>query len=66
MLSPRRVPLTAEQQRLVVDLLADLLLDAAAKRRAVRSPGVIDGGCDGVIGGAIPSVEERGDAREAA
>jgi hypothetical protein len=66
LLPPRRVPLTAEQQRQAVDLLADLLLDAAAKRRAVRSTGVIDGVCGGVIGAAISSVEERGNVREAA
>jgi hypothetical protein len=54
LLPPRRVSLSAEQHAQAVDLLAELLLDAAAKRRAVPSGGVIGGALDGVSGSVIP------------
>lgn len=66
MLPPRRVPLTAAQYDEAVSLLAELLLDVAAKRRAGRSGGVIDGASDGAIGSVIPFPQERGKGREAA
>jgi hypothetical protein len=40
LLPPRRVPLSAAQYDEAVSLLAELLLDVAAKRRAGRSGGV--------------------------
>lgn len=39
---PRRAPLAASQYDEAVPLLAELLIDAAAKRRGVRSGGAID------------------------
>jgi hypothetical protein len=58
--------MTQEQELEAVRLLAELLLDAAARKRRGSSPG----GLDGVIGGASGSVvsipERRGNAREAA
>lgn len=62
MLPPRRVPLTAAQEREAVALLAELLLDAAAKRRALRTGGA----SDGAIGSVIPFPEKRGKGRAAA
>lgn len=49
-----------------MSLLAELLLDAAAKRRGVRSGGVIGGASDGASGGVIPFPEKRRKGREAA
>lgn len=66
MLPPRRVPLSAAQYDEAVSLLAELLLDVAAKRRAGRSGVVIDGASDGAIGGVIPLQQEREKGREAA
>jgi hypothetical protein len=66
LLPPRRVPLTAAQYDEAVSLLAELLLDVAAKRRAGRSGGVIDGASDGAIGSVIPLPQEREKGREAA
>lgn len=63
---PRRVPLSAEQHAQAVDLLAELLLDAAAKRRGVRSTGVIDGVSGGVIGSVVPFPEKRRKGRDVA
>lgn len=63
---PRRVPLTAAQHEEAVTLLADLLLDVAAKRRGVRSGGALDGASGGVIGRVFPFPEMRGDSRDAA
>ena len=65
MLPPRRVPLSAAQYDEVVSLLAELLLDVAAKRRADRSVGVIDGASDSAIGSVIPFPRERGKRRDA-
>lgn len=66
LVAPRQVPLSAEQEQEAVSLLAELLLDAAAKRRGVRSGGVIDGACGGVIGSVIPFPQNRRKGREAA
>lgn len=66
MLPPRRVPLTAAQYEEMVSLLAELLLDVVAKRRAGRSGGVIDGASDGAIGSVIPLTQKRRKGREAA
>lgn len=66
LLAPRRVPLSAEQHAQAVDLLAELLLDAAAKRLAVRSGGVIDGALDGVIGSVVPFPETGEKGRDVA
>ena len=66
LVAPRQVPLSAEQEREAVSLLAELLLDAAAKRRGLLSGGVIDGASDGAIGGVIPFPENRRKGREAA
>jgi hypothetical protein len=64
---PRFVPLTREQEREAVALLAELLLDAAArKRRVVVSPGVFGSAFGGATGSVIPFPERRGNAREAA
>jgi hypothetical protein len=62
LLPPRRVPLSAAQYDEAVSLLAELLLDVAAKRRAGRSGGVIDG----AIGSVVPFPRERWKGREAA
>jgi len=66
LLSPRRVPLSAAQYDEAVSLLATMLLDVVAKRRAGRSGGVIDGASDGAIGSVIPFPQEREKGREAA
>jgi hypothetical protein len=66
LLPPRRVPLSAEQYDEAVSLLAELLLDVAAKRRQGRSLGVIDGASDGVIGSVIPFSQKRCKGRDAA
>jgi hypothetical protein len=61
------VPLTREQERDAVVLLAELLLDAAARRRrVVASPGALGGVSGGATGSVIPFPERRGNAREAA
>jgi hypothetical protein len=66
LLPPRRVPLSAAQYDEAVSLLAELLLDAAAKRREGRSVGVIDGASDGAIGSVVPFAQKRRKGREAA
>jgi len=66
LLPPRRVPLTAAQYDEAVSLLAELLLDVAAKRRAGRSGSVIDGASGSGTGSVIPFPQERGEGREAA
>lgn len=66
MLPPRRVPLSAEQHAQAGDLLAELLLDAVAKRRAVHSGGVIGGALDGVSGSVVPFPENGGKGRDVA
>ena len=66
MLPPRRVPLTAEQRRQAVDLLAELLLDVAAKRRAARLGGAFAGVIDGVSSSVVPLPQKADQGREAA
>jgi hypothetical protein len=66
LLSPRRVPLAPDLEREAVALLAELLLDAAAKRRGRASCGVMDSVFGGAIGGVVASGEQAGKAREAA
>ena len=65
-LRPRLVPLSAEQEREAVVLLAELLLDVARKRRGGVSGGAFGGGSGSAIGGAIPLPVGRGKARKAA
>jgi hypothetical protein len=65
LLPPRRVPLTAEQHQQAVDLLAELLLDAAAKRRPVRSGGVLDSVFGGASGSVISFPQKRHKGRDA-
>jgi hypothetical protein len=66
LLPPGRVPLAPAQYAEAVALLAELLLDAAAKRRGLRSAGVIDGGSGGVIGGVTQFPKEPWKRRGAA
>lgn len=63
---PRRVPLSAAQYEEAVSLLAELLLDVAAKRREGRSVGVIDGASGSGMGSVVPFRQTRGKGREAA
>ena len=49
-----------------VSLLAELLLDVAAKRWAGRSAGVIDSASDSVMGSVEPFPQRRRRGREAA
>jgi hypothetical protein len=64
LLPPGRVPLAPELEREAVALLAELLLDAAAKRRGRGS--VLDGVSGGAIGGVVSEGEKAGKGREAA
>lgn len=63
---PRRVPSSAAQYEEAVSLLAELLLEVAAKRRAGGSGGAIDGASDGVFGVVSPLPRRRREGREAA
>ena len=61
------VRLTQEQEREVVMLLTELLMDAAArKRRASASPSAFGSVIDGASGSVVPSPERRGNALEVA
>ena len=60
------MPLSAAQYEEAVSLLAELLLDVAAKRRAGRSGGVIDGASDSGMGSVVPFPQTRRTGREAA
>jgi hypothetical protein len=60
------VPLSAAQYDEAVSLLAELLLDVAAKRREGRSVGVIDSVSDGGIGSVAAFTQKRREGREAA
>jgi len=60
------VRLTQEQKREAVRLLAELLLDAAARKRRGSSPSGFGSVIDGASGGVVPFPERRGNAREAA
>jgi hypothetical protein len=62
----RLVPLSAAQYNEVVSLLAELLLDVAAKRREGRSVGAIDSASDSAIGSVIPFPQRPRTGREAA
>jgi hypothetical protein len=66
LLPPRRVPLAAAQYDEAVSLLAELLLDVAARRREGRSVGVIDGASEGAIVSVFPLPRRRRKGREAA
>jgi len=60
------VPLSDEQRREAVALLADLLLAAEAKRRGVGFGGATASVSDGVIGSVIPLPRKRRKGRDAA
>jgi hypothetical protein len=66
LLPPRLVPLSAAQYEEAVSLLAELLLDAAAKRREGRSGSVFGGASDGAIGSVVPFRRKRRKGRETA
>ena len=66
LLAPRRVTLTPAQQREAAALLAELLFDAAAKRRELHSDGALGSDSRGVIGSVVQLPRKRGNAREAA
>ena len=66
LLPPRRVPLSTAQYNEAVSLLAELLLDVAAKRRQGRSGGVIGGASDSGMGSVVPLPQKRRKGREAA
>jgi hypothetical protein len=57
LLPPVRVPMTAEQHREAVELLAELILDVAWKRR-VASAGGSEGVSTGVTAVVVPTAEE--------
>jgi hypothetical protein len=60
------VRLTEEQKREAVRLLAELLVDAAARKRRGSSPSGFGGVIGGGFGSVVPFPERRGNAREAA
>jgi hypothetical protein len=60
------VPLSDEQRREAVALLADLLLAAEAKRRGVGSGGASASASEGVIGSVVPLPRKRRKGRDAA
>jgi hypothetical protein len=66
LLPPRRVALSAEQERDAVAVLAELLLDVARKRRGGGSGSGLDGGSGGAIGGVVSLPARAGKARKAA
>jgi hypothetical protein len=66
LLPPRRVPLSAAQYDTAVSLLAELLLDVAAKRRQGRSGGVIDGASNSGMGSVVPFRQKSRKGRDAA
>ena len=57
LLPPVRVPMTAEQHREAVELLAELILDVAWKRRAALAAGSA-GASTGVTPVVAPTAEE--------
>ncbi len=63
---PRRVPLAGADEREAVALLAELLLEAARKRRGLRSGGALHGVSGGATGSVIRFPQSRQQAREAA
>jgi len=60
------VPLSDQQRREAVALLADLLLAAEAKQRGVGSGGAIGSASDGAIGSVISFPQKRRKGRDAA
>jgi hypothetical protein len=66
LLPPRRVLLPPAQYEEAVELLAELLLDVVAKRRAGHSVGVIDSASDNGMGSVIPFPQKRRKGRDAA
>jgi len=60
------VPSSAAHYDEAVSLLAELLVDVAAKRREGRSVGVMDGACDSGMGSVVPLPQRRRKGREAA
>jgi hypothetical protein len=61
------LPLSGEQQREAVALLAELLLDAASrKRRVLASAGAFGGASGGATCSVISLPGRRGNAREVA
>jgi hypothetical protein len=66
LLPPRLVPLSAEQERDAVAVLAELLLDVAVKGRGGVCGGALDGGSDSAIGSAIALPTSAGKVRKAA
>ncbi len=57
LLPPVRVPMTAEQHREAVELLAELILDVAWKRRAASAVGSA-GASTGVTAAVVPTAGE--------
>jgi hypothetical protein len=57
LLPPVRVPMTAEQHREAVELLAELILDVAWKRRADSADGSA-GASTGVTAAVVPTAGE--------
>lgn len=60
------MPLSDEQRREAVALLADLLLAAEAKRRGAGSGGATGSASDGAIGSVISFPQKRRKGRGAA
>jgi hypothetical protein len=60
------VRLTQQQEDEAARLLAELLLDAAARTRRGSSPGGFGSVIDGASGSVVPFPERRGNARDAA
>ena len=58
--------MTQEQEHEADRLLAELLLDAAARKRRGSSPGGFGSVMDGASGSVVQFPEKRGNAREAA
>ena len=57
LLPPVRVPMTAEQHREAVELLAELILDVASKRRTASAAGSA-GASTGVSPAVVPAAAE--------
>ena len=66
LLRPRLVPLSRQQEREAVALLAELLLDVARKRPPGAFSGVFDGASDRASGSVVSFAEKAGKARKAA
>lgn len=66
LLRPRLEPLSPEQERDAVALLAELLLDAAGKRRAGVCGGAFGSGSGGATGSVVTFPEKPAKPRRAA